>query len=134
MVECPGCEEIAVISDSDPEVKIMSCFASQVGPFTNLLERLQRFLDWSKAKGPWHLCLRLQSKFKIKGDNNILKRGTTNHRKTSKPLNQVNVEELHLAELRYLKPLKEKPFQKRSLYFTVIVQKERNEKEFHSRR
>ena len=109
----------------------MSCFASQVGPFTNLLERLQWFLNWSKAKGPWHLCL--QSKFKIKGDN-ILKRGTTNHRKTSKPFNQVNVEELRLAELKYLKPLKEKPFQKRSLYFTVIVQKERNEKEFHSRR
>ena len=59
-----GREEPAIISDSDPEVRRVSSFATKTNSFASFLERLQYFSDWHQAKRAVALCLRLQRRFK----------------------------------------------------------------------
>lgn len=53
------CEEPAMASDSEPEIKTIPSLAVKMKPPASLLERLQRFSDWHKAKTTVSFYLRL---------------------------------------------------------------------------
>ena len=81
------------VSESDPEVK-RKCMAANVTlEFCNLLDRLNYFSSWYRAKKAIALCLRLVMKFKI--------RTVSESRKT--PVDPLTVEDIQKAETEIMR-------------------------------
>ncbi|XP_063878734.1 uncharacterized protein LOC135110395 [Scylla paramamosain] len=93
-----------VISENDPEVKKVVCHAVGTQQPTDILERLEYFSDWFKAKRAVAVCLKLLNSFRGKGDGTTKVKGNT-----YKP---VNVAEVSEAENVIIKQLQAKAFQK----------------------
>ena len=62
----PKPQSVPDIPAEDPEVKKLSCFASKVEEHPSILERLEYFSSWYRAKRAIALCIRLQERFKCK--------------------------------------------------------------------
>jgi len=103
-----GCEESVTVSESDPEVKKISSLTTEVKIFADLLERIQYFSDWHKAKGAVAFCLRLQREFKKNRQDN--KTATPDRRIGH--LAPVSVEELRVAEVEIIKAVQREAFPK----------------------
>ena len=103
-----GCEEPVTVSESDPEVKKVSSLATEVKIFANLLERIQYFSDWHKAKRAVALCLRLQRSFKKNKQDNK----TATPDKKNGYLAPVSVKELRVAEVEIIKAVQREAFPK----------------------
>ena len=101
-----GRDEPAIISDSDPEVRRVSSFATKTNPFASFLERLQYFSDWHQAKRAVALCLRLQRRFKKNAVNRSPLKKTTNN------LEPVTVEEIRSAEIEIIRAAQLEAFQR----------------------
>ncbi len=71
---------------------------------THILERLEYFSDWFKAKRAIAVCLKLLNSFKGKGDSSTKVKGDT--------YEPVNVAEVSEAENVIIKQLQSKAFQK----------------------
>lgn len=90
-------------------------------PFANLLERLQHYSDWHQAKRAVALCLRLQRRFKRKGDkqkNTVIK--TPQEQKGAAHLDLVSVEELRLTEIEVVKAIQKEAFPQETILLQTV--------------
>ncbi|KAK3750145.1 hypothetical protein QZH41_004548 [Actinostola sp. cb2023] len=60
----PPPKETSDISMEDPEVKKVSTFATKIEEYSNLLDRLEYFSDWHRAKRAVAVIIRYQRRFK----------------------------------------------------------------------
>ncbi|KAK3731637.1 hypothetical protein QZH41_007310 [Actinostola sp. cb2023] len=60
----PPPKETSDISMEDPEVKKVSTFATKIEEYSNLLDRLEYFSDWHRAKRSVAVIIRYQRRFK----------------------------------------------------------------------
>ena len=95
------------ISPDDPEVKRGSVLATQVRKPPSVLERLEYFSSWHRAKKAVAVCLRLQEKFRRANDKEV-KQDSSDSR-SSKYI-PVNVEELQNAESEIIKIVQKAAF------------------------
>ena len=90
-----------VINENDPEVKKVVCHAVAQQPLS-ILQRLEYFSDWFKAKRAVAVCLRLLKNFKGKSN------GSDQVKEKYVPVNVAEIEE---AEREIIKQLQVKAFQ-----------------------
>ena len=122
-------DEVASISEDDPEVKKISSFAIRTKSFASLLDRLQSFSDWHQAKRAVALCLRLQRRFKKgKGEQESTVSKTPQGQKGAANLEPVSVEELHLAEIEIIKASQKEAFQQELAYLQDVRSNQEREK------
>ena len=101
-----GREEPATISDSDPEVRKVHSLAIKVEPFANLIERLQYFSDWNRARRAVALPIRLQKRYKGKQAN----REAVKEKRGSNITEPISVEEICQAELEIIRTVQREAF------------------------
>ena len=101
-----GHEEPATISDRDPEVRKVHSHATKVEPFANLIERLQYFSNWNRARQAVALLIRLQKRYKGKQAN----REAINEKKGFNMTEPISVEEICQAELEIIRMVQREAF------------------------
>ena len=100
-INCPP--QYKIINENDPEVKKLVCHSVSAQQPLDILERLEYFSDWFKAKRAVAVCLKLLNNFKRK-KNGSSKGSVDNY----VPVNVAEVEE---AEKEIIKQLQAKAFQ-----------------------
>lgn len=122
-------DEVATISEDDPEVKKISSFAVRTKSFASLLDRLQSFSVWHQAKRAVALCLRLQRRFKKgKGEQESTVSKTPQGQKGAANLEPVSVEELHRAEIEIIQASQKEAFQQELAYLQDVRSNQEREK------
>ena len=98
------------IHPDDPEVKRASVLTTKVQNPPSLLERLEYFSCWHRAKKAVAVCLRIQEKFRSRspGVNDTTARYPTGSQKTK--YIPVNVQELQRAENEIIKNVQREAF------------------------
>ena len=98
------------IHPDDPEVKRASVLTTKVQNRPSLLERLEYFSCWHRAKKAVAVCLRIQEKFRSRspGVNDTTARYPTGSQKTK--YIPVNVQELQRAENEIIKNVQREAF------------------------
>lgn len=95
-----------MISDSDPEVRKVHSLAIKVEPFANLIERVQYFSDWNRARRAVALLIRLQKRYKGKQAN----REAVKEKRGSNITEPISVEEICHAELEIIRTVQREAF------------------------
>ena len=117
-------DEVATISENDPEVKKITSFAISTKSFASLLDRLQNFSDWHQAKRAVALCLRLQRRFKKgKGEQESTVSKTPQVQKGT-----ANLEPVSLAEIEIIKATQKEAFQQELAYLQDVRSNKGREK------
>ena len=118
-------EELITISEDDKEVKKASTMTTTLKKHATLLERLEYFSSWYRAKRAVAVCLRYIKKLKNRVNNR--------QRKSESQINQkqesVTVEELRRAEELIIKAVQEKAFEEEIRRLKKTSVKESSEQE-----
>ena len=101
-----GREEPATISDSDPEVRKVHSLAIKVEPFANLIEHLQYFSDWNRARRAVALLIRLQKRCKGRQANGE----AVQEKRGSNITEPISVDEICQAELEIIRTVQREAF------------------------
>ena len=112
------------MSDSDPEVRKVHSHATKVEPFANLIEHLQYFSNWNRARRAVALLICLQKKYKGKQANREAvkeKRGFN----TTKP---ISVEEICQAEFDIIRTVQKEAFPREMKLLPGVPTQEQAEK------